>query len=157
MTKPVHKKRSGMTLVDVLITVTIIAVLVAFIIPAYNLAIRSRENAEVASRLRQAAAAFSLYRSEMGSVPSTTSGGTIPPEMVDYFDAMNIKSWWTNVTPVGGAWVWCSTNPPSVMIIGATAATEQMQDIDKIFDGIVNLSAGNFGRNRTGYYYSLGQ
>jgi prepilin-type N-terminal cleavage/methylation domain-containing protein len=58
MTEPIHRNRSGMTLVEILIAVSIIGLLAAFIIPAYNLAIRHRENALVASRLRQAATAL---------------------------------------------------------------------------------------------------
>ena len=159
MTKPVHRNRSGMTLVEILITVSIIGLLAAFIIPAYNLAIRSRENALVASQLRQAVAAFSMYRMEVGSVPATRTDGKVPPEIADYFASLNITSWWTNKTPVGGVWGWSGGSTPAVMLYNVTRPTSQMLDVDKLLDGVGDLNAGSFYKTRSGesYLYNTGQ
>ncbi|MEI8205869.1 MAG: type II secretion system protein [Kiritimatiellales bacterium] len=159
MSEPVHRNRSGMTLVEILITVSIIGLLAAFIIPAYNLAIRSRENSLVASQLRQAATAFSMYRMEMGSVPATRTDGTVPPEIAAYFSSLGITSWWTNSTPVGGVWGWNGGSAPAVMICNVTRPTSQMLDVDKLLDRVGDLSAGSFCKTRSGanYYYSIGQ
>ena len=49
MTKLRH--RYGFTLIEALLVVAIVGLLVAFIIPAVNLASRSRENAQAARKL----------------------------------------------------------------------------------------------------------
>jgi type II secretory pathway pseudopilin PulG len=144
-----------MTLVEILIAVSIIGLLAAFIVPAYNLAIRHRENALTASRLRQAATAFGMYRMEVGRVPATLQDGTVPPEMADYFASLGLTSWWTQPTPVGGVWGWNSAGL-AVMIMGPTKPASQMQEIIKLFE---STGDRNFGLTRSGanYAYSLGQ
>lgn len=152
MTKPVCRNRSGMTLVEILITVSIIGLLAAFIIPAYNLAIRSRENALTASRLRQAMTAFSMYRMEVGSVPATLTDGKVPPAIADYFASLGITSWWTNSTPVGGVWGWTGGIVPAVMIMNPTRTTAQMNEIIKMFEAAKDP---NFRQSGTDYKYYL--
>ena len=144
MNEPVHRNRNGFTLVEMLITVSIIGLLAAFIIPAYNLAVRSRQNALVASQLRQAATAFSMYRMETGSIPALRTGGVVPPEIADYFDSLGITSWWTNTTPVGGMWGWSPGGTPNITIVNPSRTTNQLLELDKLLDQVGDLSAGNF-------------
>ncbi|MEI7850872.1 MAG: type II secretion system protein [Kiritimatiellales bacterium] len=153
-----------MTLVEILITASIIGLLAAFIMPAYTMAVKYRENALVASRLRQAAAAFGLYRMEVGALPATRTDGTVPPGMDDYFVSLGIKSWWTQPTPVGGVWGWSAEGTPAVMLYNVTRPASQMLDVDKMVepvesDRIGSLSAGSFCKTRSGesYSYSIGQ
>ncbi len=157
MTEPIHRNRSGMTLVEILIAVSIIGLLAAFIVPAYNLAIRHRENALTASRLRQAATAFSMYRMEVGGLPATRSDGTVPPEMTDYFVSLGITSWWTQPTPVGGVWGWSGGSAPAIMIMNATRSAAQMRELIQLFE---STGDNNFAKTKTSavnYAYSLGQ
>ena len=163
MTKPINKSRSGMTLVEVLVVVSILALLAAFIIPAYNLAMRRREISLAASKFRTAAATFAMYRSETGAYPPTDSTrGTIPPEMAGYFADLKIDKWWTQTTELGGKWDW-DINPGAsgstfkyrITIADATK-TDQMVDLDKLIDD-GNLSTGNFRLQDAEYCYSLGE
>lgn len=146
-----------MTLVELLITVTIIALLAAFIIPAYNLAIRRRENALVASHLRTAVTAFTMYRSEAGTYPANVSRGVVPPEMANYFADLKINQWWTTATELGGQWDWDAGSPFKycITIASPTKSTDQMTELDKLVDD-GNLSTGNFRRTGSSgsYEYS---
>jgi prepilin-type N-terminal cleavage/methylation domain-containing protein len=143
MTESVHKNRGGMTLVEILITVSIIGLLAAFIIPAYNLALRSRQNAMVASKLRQAASAFSMYRMEVGVFPAAAGYRLIPPAMTDYFNELKITSWWTNTAEVGGGWMWAGGGTNTYITLLPTASNEQLRDLDKLVDD-GNLATGKF-------------
>lgn len=159
MTKPVYRNRSGMTLVELLITVTIIGMLAAFVIPVYNLAMRRRENSLVASHLRSALTAFAMYRSETGAYPPNSSRGTIPPAMAGYFADLKIDQWWTKTTELGGKWDWDNdagnTFRYRITIADATK-TEQMGDLDKLIDD-GNLATGNFRLQNSEYCYTLGE
>jgi len=156
MTKP--DSRHGMTLVEVLMVVVIIGLLAAFIIPAANLAIRSRENAHAASKLRQAVTAFTMYFSEMASYPADKNPGQIPPEMTAYFAELNIDDWWSDATELGGEWDWDNGYhfKYSVSISAPTRATSQMTDFDKLVDD-GNLSSGKFRQSGTQYHYIIEQ
>jgi len=145
-----------MTLVEVLMVVTIVAMLAAFIIPAIRLAIRSRENARAASKLRTAVTAFTMYRSEMGSYPADKNPSQIPPEMTDYFAELNIDDWWSSATELGGYWDWDNGYhyKYSVSISTPTKSTEQLTEFDKLIDD-GNLSTGFFRRSSSQYHYIL--
>jgi prepilin-type N-terminal cleavage/methylation domain-containing protein len=148
--------RYGFTLVEILLAVTIIGLLAAFIIPVFNIAIRSRENAHCASKLRQVVAAFTMYRSEMGSYPADRNPGVIPPEMTDYFAELNIDDWWSSPTELGGGWDWDNGYHYnySVSISAPTKSAVQLTEFDKLIDDGV-LSTGNFRQSGTQYHYII--
>lgn len=150
--------RQGMTLVEVLMAVAIIGLLAAFIIPAFNLALRSRENAQTASKLRTAVAAFEMYRSEFGIYPADKNPGQIPPEMTDYFAELNIDDWWSQPTELGGGWDWDNGYhfKYSVSISNPNKTPAQLTDFDKLIDD-GNLSSGNFRQSGTQYHYIIEQ
>ncbi len=147
--------RYGMTLIEVVMVASLIGLLAAFIIPAVKLALRSRENAQVASKLRQAVAAFELYRSENGMYPADKNPGVVPPEMVSYFSDMKITNWWSSTTELGGNWDWDNgyNFKYSVSISNPTKA-DQMTEFDQLIDD-GNLSSGIFRRVGTQYHYIL--
>jgi len=158
MSEPVSRR--GMTLVEVLMVVVIIGLLAALIIPAFNLALRSRQNAECASKLRTAVTAFEMYRSEFGSYPADRTPGVVPPEMTDFFAALNIDDWWSQSTELGGSWDWDNgyNFKYSVSISAPTKSAAQMQEFDKLIekpnDG-GDLSTGNFRKVGTQYHYII--
>ncbi len=155
MTKLDH--RNGFTLIEVMIAVSLIVLLMAVIVPAVNSAKKSRENAQAASKLRRAVAAFEAYRSETGSYPADKNPGQIPPEMTDYFASLKIN-WWSSGTELGGGWDWDNgyNFKYSVSISAPTRSVEQMQDFDKMIDD-GNLSSGKFRKVGTQYHYIIEQ
>jgi prepilin-type N-terminal cleavage/methylation domain-containing protein len=153
MIHPVYKR--GMTLVEIVIAVSIIGLLASFIIPAVNLAVRSRQNTECARKLRQAVAAFEMYRSETGIWPADKTPAVIPPEMTDYFAEMNIDEWWTDSTELGGRWDWDNGyNFKYSVSISNPSKTGQMTEFDKLIDD-GNLNSGNFRKVNTQYHYII--
>jgi prepilin-type N-terminal cleavage/methylation domain-containing protein len=151
-------KKYGFTLVEVMLAVVIIAMLAALIIPASSLAIRSRENAQAASKLRTLVAAFELYASENGDYPADVSRGIVPSGMSDYFASLKI-TWFTDATPLGGNWDWGKNQLSAVATIAIaapTVASSQMQALDKLLDnGISDLNAGKFRYNGSEHYYYI--
>jgi prepilin-type N-terminal cleavage/methylation domain-containing protein len=147
---------SGMTLVEILIVVTIIALLSAFIIPAVTAAINSRKNAEAASNLRTLVAVFELFASENGNYPSDVNRGVAPPEMTSYFNSMNI-TWFAEDTALGGKWDWGNGQmgfSATMSIAGPTVSQSQMEEFDRrVDDG--NLSAGIFRQDGDHYFYII--
>jgi len=150
--------KSGMTLVEILMTVGVIALLAAVMIPVTTIALRSRENSRTASRLRTAALAFTTYRSEMGSYPADRNPGIVPPEMVDYFTEFGIDNWWTAKTDLGGRWDWDNGYhfKYSVSISTPARSSEQMTEFDKLVDD-GDLATGIFRRVDVQYHYILEQ
>jgi prepilin-type N-terminal cleavage/methylation domain-containing protein len=147
---------SGMTLVEILLVVTIVALLAAFLIPVVQKAIESRENSLCASHLRTAVAAFEMYRSEMGSYPADKTPSVTPPEMADYFADLRIDDWWSDTTELGGNWDWDNgyNFKYSVSISSPTRSTDQLTDFDRLVDD-GNLSTGKFRKVGNQYHYIL--
>jgi prepilin-type N-terminal cleavage/methylation domain-containing protein len=148
----------GMTLVEILLVVTLIGLLAAFLIPAAITAIRHKENAQCASLLRRGVAAFELYRSEMGGYPPDQSvpSQTTVSAMADYFDGLNID-WWGAATPLGGRWDWdigYHGFAASLSIWNPTKSAAQLTDFDRLIDD-GNLATGKFRQVGTQYHYIL--
>lgn len=151
-------KKNGMTLVEIALAVTIIALIAAFLIPAFSNAIRSRENARCASRLRTAVAAFEMYRSENGSFPADRTPGVTPPEMTGYFESLNIDDWWGGATDLGGQWDWDNgyNFKYSVSISSPGKSAAQLTDFDRLVDD-GNLSSGRFRKVGSQYHFIIEQ
>ena len=151
-----QNNKSGMTVVEVLLTAALIAFLAAFLIPSAIRAARSRENARAAGKLRTAVAAFEMYRSETGRWPADRTPGVVPPEMTNYFAAMNIDAWWSRPTELGGGWDWDNgyNFKYSVSISAPTKSADQLTDFDRIVDD-GNLNTGNFRKVGTQYHYII--
>jgi prepilin-type N-terminal cleavage/methylation domain-containing protein len=148
--------RSGFTLIEILITVSVVGLLMVVLLPAVSRAISGRENARCASQLRSAVAAFEMYRSENGSFPADRTPGVTPPEMVSYFEAMNIDDWWGGATDMGGRWDWDNgyNFKYSVSISSPTKSAAQLTDFDKLIDD-GNLSTGMFRKVGSQYHYII--
>jgi len=144
-----------MTLVEILITVSIIGLLAAFMIPAVNKALERRDGARAASRMRIAVNAFELCNAEDGSYPPDKNPAQIPPEMIDYFANLGID-WWESNTPVGGRWDWDQGYhfAYSVSISAPTASAKALQDLDAMLDD-GDLETGTFRKVDSQYHYIL--
>ena len=156
MTNSAH--RSGMTLVEVLMVVTVIALLAAFFIPAINLASLNRDNQKCAYKLRTAVSAFELCASETGIYPANGSPGVTPTAMANYYFPYFKIDWWGQTTELGGNWSWNNGSPfkYSISITSSTKTTAQLTDFDKLVDD-GDLNTGNFRKSGTGYHYIIEQ
>jgi len=146
----------GFTLIEALLVVAILGLLVAFIIPAVNLASRSRENALAARKLQTAVEAFELYAAETGGYPPDRTPGVIPPEMTDYYFPYFKIDWWGDSTELGGSWDWDNGYHFnfSVSIAVPTRSQAQMQEFDRLIDD-GDLTTGNFRQVGTQYHYII--
>jgi prepilin-type N-terminal cleavage/methylation domain-containing protein len=151
--------RCGLTLVEILLAVAIIGILAAMLTPAIGLAIRSRQNAECARKLRLAVQAFDLYASETGSYPpdQDVPGETSVAAMESYYFPYLKIDWWGEATELGGRWDWDVGYHGfnfSVSIWGPTASTAQLTEFDRLIDD-GNLNTGNFRKVGLQYHYII--
>ena len=156
-----HKQ--GMTLIEILITVSIIAFLATFLLPAVVNSMQYRENAQIASHIRIAINAFDLYLSEEGSYPLDVDRGVIPAGMADYFDDLGID-WWTDFNELGAKWDWQS-NPShpfssiSFVAPDSSVSEKQLLKLDAMLETgnetRGDLTAGNFREVEGQYHYIL--
>ncbi len=151
------ERRNGFTLIEAMIAASLIVLMVAIIIPAVDLAKRSRENAQAARKLQTAVEAFELYAAETGGYPADVGPGVIPPEMATYYFPYFKISWWENLTELGGNWDWDAGYHGfnfSVSFCAPSRSQEQMEDFDRrVDDG--NLNAGNFRKVDSQYHYII--
>lgn len=147
------RREGGFTLVEIMIVVSIIALLATIAVPSF---IRARERAREAkfvNALRVATGAFEMYAAEHDGYPADVNRGIVPAGMASYFDATFD---WTKPTPYGGNWDWDYNTlgvVAAVSIVGTTATASQMTEVDtRIDDG--SLSTGIFqdkGSSRYSY------
>ncbi|NQU40965.1 MAG: type II secretion system protein [Lentisphaerae bacterium] len=139
-------KRSGFTLVEIMIVVLTIALLSALAMPGLSKARTQTQLTRIANDLKQFSAAFDLYAMERGQYPPD-SHMPLPyhlpnTAMEEYLNADK----WVEETAVGGFYNW--EGPDSypyagISIFGATASEKTMQSLDKILDD-GDLSSGLF-------------
>ncbi len=148
--------RDGMTLVEALMTVVIIALLAAFIVPSIAVATRARENTETADKLRMALSAFELYAAEQGDYPQDKTPGQVPPEMSAYYFPYFKIDWWSDATPIGGFWDWDEgyRYAFSVSIHAPDRSLSQLEKFDALVDD-GDLSTGKFRQHGSHYHYII--
>lgn len=151
--------KQGMTLVEVLITVSIIGMLAAVLIPAVIVVQRGKQNAECARKLRVAAEAFELYAAETGAFPPDQNcpGDTTVPDMEAYYFPYFKIDWWGDATELGGRWDWdvgYHGFAQSVSIWCPTVSAEQLLELDRMVDGgDGDLATGAFRKVGSQYHY----
>ena len=153
------REKEGMTLVEMMIAISIIGLLSVILVPAVQYAVRSRQNSECASHLRQAIAAFELYHSEHGAYPpdQVVPGDLTVSGMEPYFEDLDMTGWWGETTELGGRWDWdigYHSISASISIWKPTASSKQLQEFDQLVDD-GNLSTGHFRKIDTQYHYIL--
>jgi prepilin-type N-terminal cleavage/methylation domain-containing protein len=148
--------KAGMSLVELLLAVSVLAMLAAFLIPAIQAAIRGRENAECSRKLRTAVEAFSVYAADTGSYPADKNPGEVPPEMEAYYFPYFKIDWWEAPAELGGQWDWDNgyNFKFSVSIASPSRSQEQMEEFDRMVDDGV-LNAGRFRKVGTQYHYII--
>jgi prepilin-type N-terminal cleavage/methylation domain-containing protein len=145
-------RHAAFTLVEIMVVVTIISLLAAASVPALQSVKRRTIATTVANDLRTFAAAYEVYAHETGGWPAEVEAGVVPPEMASRINAVA----WKRPTPFGGQYNWDYNQMHSgaryrgAIAISTTGTSAVIQDldlleqIDKLIDGTVNLSAGNF-------------
>lgn len=94
------KSVSGFTLVEIMIAVTVIAILALLSIPAFKRAQMVTKASAFANDIRQFSSAVETYTTVNGSYPNDSSPGNVDPKLVEFLplDFMDKE------TPIGGQW-----------------------------------------------------
>lgn len=146
-------RKSGFTLVEIMLVVMIIGMLAAVLVPSVNQAVRGRQNAECARKLRAAILAFETYASE--------EGGAYPTDvsvMERYYFPYFKIDWWGQPTELGGSWGWNVNQDGfkiSISINTPTKSDAQMKELDRLIDD-GDCNTGNFRQVGTRYHYIIG-
>jgi prepilin-type N-terminal cleavage/methylation domain-containing protein len=144
-------RAAAFTLVEVMVTVTLISLLAAASVPALKAVQRRTIATAIGNDLRTFAAAFDTYAHETGGWPAEIAAGVFPPEMANRLNSTA----WLRPTPFGGQYNWdnnqmhSGTRYKGAIAISDTAAAPITQDVDLLeaIDRIVddgNLATGNF-------------
>ena len=137
------RRAHAFTLVEIMIVVSIIAMLALIALPSFLRARQRAQNAKFINALRVASGAFSMYAAEHTGYPADVNRAVVPPGMDLYFGPTLD---WTKPTPIGGDWDWDYNVfgfTAGISVVGTSADTSQMIAIDSsIDDG--DLSAGGF-------------
>lgn len=97
---PGRARRSGFTLVEILIVVVILGVLAAIVIPAFASATEDTRKASFVADLRVFEEAILRYEVDHGTFPPDGGSGTVPSGLEPYVDVPK----WQSPTPIGGVW-----------------------------------------------------
>jgi prepilin-type N-terminal cleavage/methylation domain-containing protein len=143
--------KNGFTLVEMILAVSLIGLLAVLMIPAVNQAVRSRQNAECANKLRTAVQAFELCKAETGAYPMESTAA----ELTDYYFPYFKIDWWDKETGLGGHWAWEVNSDGiafSVSIRAPTASEKQLKEFDRLIDD-GDLDSGTFRRAGNTYHF----
>jgi prepilin-type N-terminal cleavage/methylation domain-containing protein len=145
------RRSRGFTLVELMVTITIISVLVAILVPTVAKVKRRSVATSMANDLRVFAGAFDGYSHEAGKWPAEVDAGVLPPEM----NSRLYQTAWQRPTRIGGHFNWDAdqmhqgTRYRAVIAISGTSDSPLVQDadmwenIDRVIDD-GNLSTGSF-------------
>jgi prepilin-type N-terminal cleavage/methylation domain-containing protein len=146
-------KKSGFTLVEIMVVVAVIGLLLALAIP-YGLKSRNETQRRlIEQELRVTSGMFTLCNMAEGKFPETADAGQVPKGMLPYLRGYP----WTEETVIGGHWKWGLDDhgvKASISIVNPDKDADFMKRIDRsIDDG--NLSTGSFRTldGSSGYIY----
>ena len=146
--------RAGFTLVEIMIVVSIIALLTVIAVPSFLRARQRAQNAKLVNGLRIASDAFQMYATEHGDYPADVNRATVPAGMDLYFGA-NFD--FTKPTPIGGNWDWDYKQfgfTAGVSVIGSGVGDTRMSEIDATIDD-GDLNTGGFQNTAADRYTSI--
>lgn len=145
------RRERAFTLVEIMIVVSIIALLAAIALPSF---LRAREQArrtKFVAALRVARDACDTFVIENNGWPADVNRGTLPPGMATYFDA-HFK--WTAPTPIGGKWDWdykVFGFTAGVSVVDPDESEEDMAAVDAMIDD-GDLTTGSFQKTADNRY-----
>ncbi len=93
-----YRRRSGLSLIETLVVVTIIGVLVALLLPAVQFSREAARKTVCQNNLHQVTAAVLLHESANQVLPSLYNGSFLPQPR-SAFDEFNFHSWRTAILP----------------------------------------------------------
>ena len=149
-----RSRRSGFTLVEIMIVVSIIALLSVIALPSFLRARRRSQNTKFVNDLRIVGGAFELYAAENIGYPPNALPGVLPAGMDTYFGpTFNFAA----PTAIGGNWDWANrkiSNVIGVSVFNPTADDTQMREIDSIIDD-GDLAQGSFQKIAANRFISI--
>ncbi len=150
--------RSAFTVIEVVVVITIIAVLAAMFVPRLASAESDTRILATADDLQKMAKVFDYFKSSNGYWPPDTEAGVMPAEMRSAFKSGNP---FMRSTPIGGVYNYENLKDSTTIFI-AIHATDSVplpdvidaQLLDEhIDDG--SLATGNFRKTKTGYAFAF--
>ena len=146
---PLRKK--GFTLVETMITVSIIGLLASICLPTFNTARQTSVATRLANDYRTYAAAFEIYATENGHWPADVNRGVIPPGMEGALPKFADPSYGD------GRWDWdfqSTRVEAGISLKGGRLDNAVFAKIDSILDD-GDLSTGRFISTSSGATYVL--
>ena len=137
------RRSAAFTLVEIMIVVSIIALLAVMALPSFLRAREQAQNTKFINALRIATGAFEMYNIEHSAFPPDVNRAIVPAGMDSYFGPTLD---WTRPTPIGGNWDWDYNQfgfTAGVSVVGSPAPPAQMIEIDQKIDN-GDLSSGQF-------------
>lgn len=143
------RRKVGFSLLEVMVTMTIIALLAAIAIPAFDRIRQSARQGRFISDLRVFASVFQTHVMQHGEWPADAGPGESPPGV----DGMPVG--WAAPSPLGGVWKWSSDDAAKrILLVNPSATAAEFAKIDsKIDDG--DPSGGLFRLDGTSWAYVL--
>ncbi|MCF3650131.1 type II secretion system protein [Synoicihabitans lomoniglobus] len=137
---PKRSETGGFTLIEIIIVVTMIAIFMAMLAPAYQRITLKAQATTYFNDMRVYAESLSRHALERGKYPADqTSSPAFPAEMDGFMD----RTRWTSPSPIGGYYDWDSADTPSGRALPHQGAIglnrsnlrhDQYQQLDEWFD-----------------------
>lgn len=161
MKTAVRSRKSGFTLVEIMIVVGIIGMVAAVAVPSFMKSRNESRIARMMNDLRTVYDAFNMYAMEYGDYPGGMVGPVTPMQVAEYLDGTK----WDEPTAMGGTWIYYKYLGGGTHLIlvddfnffGGTrpmaAASHWLKLDQKLDDG--NLSSGRFRMVGSQMQYSV--
>lgn len=148
-------RRSGFSLVELMIIVAILADVMIIAMPAFLRSRNTAQNAKFITDLRTAVAAFEMYVAENNRYPNAANNGVVPAGMAQYLGGFA----WGSGNSIGTSRDWepgyQGTTAALRVISGSDLDDLRMQEIDRRMDNGI-LSTGAFRKaDERNYYYVI--